>query len=328
MELELDNIRDILLDFEKNLKYNEPFELDSLITRASVLDISKNDYLYTLDKLLEGNLINCISNNNTIVSVVSITYEGHQLLEDIRNDDNWTKAKKTVNEAGVASISSIRAISKKITDELLIGMFPKRFHHYNYDEEDPSPYLYDYLESKDNDIANNRYTDSYNTGTNYTLRELLVLVWWLRPKNSRKINVKTPAYFVNVYSEDVHKITDKFINDKILYINDNNLVKPTVIGIMIYEKFSERLWEIHSKSNANIDDVFNDWNLQSYNIQMLKNSVSSNTQYLNFYNDMLLWEKRHDKNTTVTQLHIDYYVTEQERIKDKIQSLEHEFKSL
>lgn len=249
------------------------------------------------------------------------------MIGDIRNDSNWINTKKTAENVGITSIQSIRVIAKNTAEKTLDDAFVKRFFNYNLDEDDPTPFLNDYLTSTKNTAADARFNDNYDTGTSYTLRELLVLVWWLRPKKSREFNVKIPEYFVNIYSEDVHKITDKFINDEVLFINDDNLIKPTVVGIIIYEKFGERLWEIHSKSSAVIDEVFDNWNLNSYTIQLLKDSINFNKQYLKYYNDLLLWQKRHDDKTALTQLHIAYYVAEQKRIENEIKSLESQLNS-
>ncbi|MFH7308588.1 hypothetical protein [Weissella paramesenteroides] len=54
-----------------------------------------------------------------------------------------------------------------------------------------------------------RFNDKYDTGTPYSLRELLVLIWWLHLKKRRNSDAKLPQYFITTYSESPSQITNR-----------------------------------------------------------------------------------------------------------------------
>ncbi|MGK4018643.1 DUF2513 domain-containing protein [Weissella paramesenteroides] len=125
MKLELDNIRNILLDLEENLGYNQSFCNADLVERANKLGIAKEDYFYTIDRLSEANYVNVVYREPTyqpIVYVKSITYDGHQFLENIRNDKNWKKTKAVAKAAGNTSIKIISTIAEKVGAEIALNV--------------------------------------------------------------------------------------------------------------------------------------------------------------------------------------------------------------
>lgn len=113
-----------------------------------------------------------------------------------------------------------------------------------------------------------RYDDTYITGINYKLRELLLLVWWGRTKSPRKTTSKPPRYFFYDYHLETKKVTDKFIQDGLLVRNNENKVVLTDLGQKIYNEY-EKLWEIHSYKGflgelPNLDAVFEKWDYKQY----------------------------------------------------------------
>lgn len=125
MKLELDNIRNILLDLEENLGYSQTFDNNDLIFRAKQLNISPQSYFYTIEKLGEANFINITYNKTkfqNIIHVESITYSGHQFLENIRNDKNWKKTKAVAKSAGNTSIKIISTIAEKVGAEIALNV--------------------------------------------------------------------------------------------------------------------------------------------------------------------------------------------------------------
>ena len=57
-----------------------------------------------------------------------------------------------------------------------------------------------------------RYTDKYDTNTEFSLRELLLLIWWGKFKKGRLTTAKIPKYFIFTYNLNVQKVTQKFID--------------------------------------------------------------------------------------------------------------------
>ena len=54
-----------------------------------------------------------------------------------------------------------------------------------------------------------RYTDKYDTNTEFSLRELLLLIWWGKFKKGRLTTTKIPKYFIFTYNLNVQKVIDK-----------------------------------------------------------------------------------------------------------------------
>ena len=103
MKLNKDCIRDLLLYLEENLSYNGYININSLKLNS----YSKEELMYTADKLKEAQYINariCWNMEETHVIIVdSITYQGHQFLDTIRDNNIWKETKAKASK--IASIS-------------------------------------------------------------------------------------------------------------------------------------------------------------------------------------------------------------------------------
>lgn len=51
--------------------------------------------------------------------------------------------------------------------------------------------------------------DKYDTNTEFSLRELLLLIWWGKFKKGRLTTAKIPKYFIFTYNLNVQKVIDK-----------------------------------------------------------------------------------------------------------------------
>ncbi|MGL5897241.1 MAG: hypothetical protein ACRCZN_09760 [Lactococcus lactis] len=67
------------------------------------------------------------------------------------------------------------------------------------------------------------------------------MVWWGKIKKGRQLNMPKPKYFIYNYNINVDKVTNKFISDKLLVVNEDNIVKLTEAGREIYSKYLD-LW--------------------------------------------------------------------------------------
>ncbi|MFP7153784.1 hypothetical protein [Weissella paramesenteroides] len=189
-----------------------------------------------------------------------------------------------------------------------------------YDDEYPD--ITRYVEFKINLPIGERFTDNYKTGYPYTLRELLILIWWLRLKKGRKLNVSTPAYFIRLYTESVSDITKKFIKDNVIYIDNENFVRATEKGQKLYDEFID-LWEIHSQTHAVLDDVYENWNLTKFKIKENDNYIKRLIQTNNYYHDLINWKERHNESTIEEGM----YITRNLEEIDKMQRQNEVFKS-
>lgn len=103
MKLNHDCIRDLLIYLEENLDYKDKIIINSL----KLNNYSKEELMYTADRLYEANYINvniCWNMDSThIIVVTSISYQGHQFLDTIRDDNIWKETK--IKASKFASIS-------------------------------------------------------------------------------------------------------------------------------------------------------------------------------------------------------------------------------
>ena len=110
MRLNQDCIRDLMLYLEDNLGYKD----EIVINHLSLEPYSKDELLYTADRLIEAKYLNSrfALNMQTshIIVVNSISYDGHQFLDTIRDNNIWKETK--------AKASKIASISLPVLQEL------------------------------------------------------------------------------------------------------------------------------------------------------------------------------------------------------------------
>ncbi len=101
MKLNYDCVRELLLTLEENLVMDDSLSFPSLTLKQvceKMPDFSRADIVYSSTKLLEAEYIeaNSIESDSKIIKIVysSITYEGHQYLDSIRDSKLWSTVKK------------------------------------------------------------------------------------------------------------------------------------------------------------------------------------------------------------------------------------------
>lgn len=118
MKLDLDCIRDILLEAEK-CEYNESLSVREL--ERLLAQYPKNVVRYNGLKLYEAGYItaSCIDVDNSnpphMLEITDITYSGHQFLASIRDDAQWKGVKKGLSAVRNFSLSAITALSEGMT---------------------------------------------------------------------------------------------------------------------------------------------------------------------------------------------------------------------
>lgn len=101
MKLNYDCVRELLLTLEENLVMDDSLSFPNLTLKQvceKMPDFSRADIAYASTKLLEAEYIeaNSIESDSKIIKIVysSITYEGHQYLDSIRDSKLWSTVKK------------------------------------------------------------------------------------------------------------------------------------------------------------------------------------------------------------------------------------------
>lgn len=120
MKLNYDCVRDLLLYLENTLTYENTITINYL----SLKNYSKLDLVYTADKLLEANFINCIKSSyvdesGPIIIAKSITYSGHQFLDNIRDNKVFEKTKSILSSLESVSIKVFSETASKVITNMI-----------------------------------------------------------------------------------------------------------------------------------------------------------------------------------------------------------------
>ena len=118
MKLNHDCVRAVLLYLEKNL------ELNSSIYSADIKikKFSNDDIQYSVQKLIEAGFVNFLDTrtlDHYYYSITSISFYGHEYLDNIRDAKTWSVIKKGLSSVGSASLSVVVDFAAKVASDLL-----------------------------------------------------------------------------------------------------------------------------------------------------------------------------------------------------------------
>lgn len=115
MELKKDCVRDVLLYLEKNMKYNE----ELFANKIELKKYSNEDIYYTCEKLYEAGFINAkiqkyIIDDAPLIMITSISYAGHQFLDNIRDENIWKETKDRLSIIKDVSLNIIGQVASAV----------------------------------------------------------------------------------------------------------------------------------------------------------------------------------------------------------------------
>lgn len=123
MKLNYDCVRSVLLTVEKSKTIDEELNLNPLTVETIFEQLTKyedNEILYTIEKLKEASYINATvsfaAGHFIDGTVSSITYSGHEYLDNIREPEVWRKVKAMLKNAGAITLPFISQAA-----QMLIG---------------------------------------------------------------------------------------------------------------------------------------------------------------------------------------------------------------
>lgn len=119
MKLNYDCVRDVLLYLEDNLSLNNSITFPSDIKESLLLKYSKDDVLYTVKILLNKKLILGDDNFNYATgmytaNIESLSFDGHSFLDNIRDNQVWSKSKKILSAFKSVSIEIISQVATNV----------------------------------------------------------------------------------------------------------------------------------------------------------------------------------------------------------------------
>ena len=119
MKLNADCIRDVMICIEENLEYNAEWTINKL--HDFLPEYTLEELSYTCQKLSEGGLLNIITvsmisyTEPQIARVRSLTFDGHEYLENIRSPKIWQQTKEYIKSTSLGtSITVIGEIAKRL----------------------------------------------------------------------------------------------------------------------------------------------------------------------------------------------------------------------
>lgn len=126
MKINYDCIRELLIVLENNLIFSENLEYPSLGLKEVcelLPNFSKQDIVYSTMMLNQSDYINAriIGADNCVLECIytSITFAGHQFLENIKSDNVWNKTKEVSKSIGSSSLEVITSIATNILTSLI-----------------------------------------------------------------------------------------------------------------------------------------------------------------------------------------------------------------
>lgn len=135
MKLNADYVRDILLYIEDNLDYKDsdsdtPSRHKEITNGKLVCDdyfknYDKQELTYALEILIKSGFIDLAANPNihngniNIARIIGLTWNGHELLNNVRDNTIWNAVKKRAAKYGGLSITALFNSAKFITNALM-----------------------------------------------------------------------------------------------------------------------------------------------------------------------------------------------------------------
>ena len=123
MKLNYDCVRSVLLTAEKSKTIDEELNINPVTVETIFEQLPKyedNEILYTIEKLKEAGYINAAlhfaAGHFIDGTVSSITYSGHEYLDNIREPEVWRKVKAMLKNAGATTLPLISQAA-----QMLIG---------------------------------------------------------------------------------------------------------------------------------------------------------------------------------------------------------------
>ena len=119
MKLNHNCIRDFLLYAEQTLDYKT-----KIFSTDLKLDYPAEELLYTMDKLLEAGYIegmkkSFIGSDLPQIAITSITWEGHQFMDNIRDDGVWKETKTILGKFSSVSVGIVGNVASQVITSLI-----------------------------------------------------------------------------------------------------------------------------------------------------------------------------------------------------------------
>lgn len=127
MKFSNEAMRDVLMFLEEKVihKYDDDTDKEGFTVYLIVEDkyfselfskhkYSKDELSYTIEKMLEGGMLNYSGNLSSYYQITDMSFYSTQLLEKIRPETTWEKTKSIANKVGNHTLKFIEDTAQKI----------------------------------------------------------------------------------------------------------------------------------------------------------------------------------------------------------------------
>jgi len=121
MRLNNDCIRDILLYLEANTSFEkEIINVDTLVNNLSKYD--KDVVYYHIKMISQASLVdNVLFAGDEPYTISSLSWEGHQYLDNIRDDKVWKMLKDSASKLPSVSLKVLVSLAPKLIEKYLLN---------------------------------------------------------------------------------------------------------------------------------------------------------------------------------------------------------------
>ena len=126
MKRDLDLIRQIMLTLEEKMEYGKNFQSAQLIEVIQDKTLSAEKLAYHIGLLVESDLIRAKeykyqSGEPTDYLIITITSQGQDFIDTIRQDTTWNKIKEKASNIGGFTLSLLVDIGKEYLKKQISG---------------------------------------------------------------------------------------------------------------------------------------------------------------------------------------------------------------
>lgn len=120
MKLNYDCVREVLLHIEENLNYGQILYSDNIeLENFEYEDIQYTIALLSESEYIKATKLQTLGPSVPTFHIYSMTMQGHELLDNIRDNTVWNKIKKKISGLASVSLPIINSVGSAIIKELL-----------------------------------------------------------------------------------------------------------------------------------------------------------------------------------------------------------------
>ena len=125
MKLNLDCVRDILLDIEDTTNINRSWKYDSKLPSKRLSPYDCFEIAYQARYCMGAGLISgfSIGGNSESVYALDLTPKGHDFIANIRENNIWNGVKTVSRKVGSPSLEAVIQIASNVITELIKAQF-------------------------------------------------------------------------------------------------------------------------------------------------------------------------------------------------------------